>query len=102
VRRRAPRSLGAALAEVTAGLAPATALARVQGCWADAVGELVASEAQPVAERDGTVTVACRSAVWAQELELLGPDLLDKLNATLGDRPLTQLRFRVGDVRAQL
>jgi predicted nucleic acid-binding Zn ribbon protein len=98
-RRRAPRPLSSALARVTAGLAPATAIARVQGCWVDAVGDIVAAEAQPVSERDGTVTVACRSAVWAQELALLAPDLLEKLNAALADRPITELRFKVGDVR---
>jgi predicted nucleic acid-binding Zn ribbon protein len=98
-RRRAPRALSAALARVTAQLEPATALARVQGVWVDAVGDVIAAEAQPVSERDGTVTVACRSAVWANELELLGPDLIDKVNAALGERPIGQLRFKVGDVR---
>jgi predicted nucleic acid-binding Zn ribbon protein len=102
MRRRAPRALALALAQVTAGLEPATLIARVQGCWADAVGEVVNSEAQPVSEREGVVTVACRSSVWAHELELLGPDLLEKLNVALGDRPVAQLRFKAGDFRARL
>jgi predicted nucleic acid-binding Zn ribbon protein len=101
-RRRAPRSLSFALARVTGGLEPATTLARVQGCWEEAVGDVVSAEAQPVSEREGVVTVACRSSVWAQELELLGPDLLEKLNAALGDRELLQLRFKAGDFRARL
>jgi predicted nucleic acid-binding Zn ribbon protein len=86
---------------VTTTLEPATTLARVQGCWADAVGELVSTEAQPVSERDGVVSVACRSSVWAQELELLGPDLVEKLNAALGDDAITRLRFKAGDFRAR-
>ena len=102
MRRRAPRPLAAALTRVTADLAPATTLARVQGCWADAVGELVSSEAEPVSERDGAVTVACRSSVWAQELEMLGPQLLEKVNAALGDRSVTELRFRTGGSRTRL
>ena len=72
MRRPAPRPLGQALAEVSAGLAPATTLARVQARWGDAVGDVIAEEAEPVSEREGVVTVACRSAVWAQELDLLG------------------------------
>ena len=32
-------------------------------------------EAEPVSERDGIVTVACRSAVWAQELDLMTGEL---------------------------
>ncbi len=102
MRRRAPRALSFALARVTANLEPATILARVQGCWADAVGDVVSSEAQPVSERDGIVTVACRSSVWAQELEMLGPDLIAKLNAALGDPAVAQLRFKAGDFRARL
>ena len=102
MRRRAPRALSFALARVTAGLEPATTLARVQGCWAEAVGDVVNAEAQPVSERDGVVTVACRSSVWSQELELLGPDLREKVNAALGDDSVTQLRFKAGDFRARL
>jgi predicted nucleic acid-binding Zn ribbon protein len=102
MRRRAPRSLAAALARVTAGLEPATALARVQGCWADVAGEAVAAVAQPVSERDGVVTVACESAVWAQELAMLSPDLLEKLDRALKDGRVRELRFRAGDHRARL
>ena len=96
MRRRAPRALSFALDRVTAGLEPATTLARVQGCWADALGEVVSTEARPVSERDGVVTATCRSSLWAQELELMGPDLVEKLNAALGDQAVTQLRFKTG------
>lgn len=102
MRRRAPRALAVALAEVTAGLEPATSLARVQGCWVDAVGEQVAKVAKPVSEHDGVVSVACEDAMWANELELMAPDLLEKVNAELGDRPVSQLRFKPGDFRARL
>jgi len=99
MRRRAPRPLSFALERVTTTLEPATTLARVQGCWADAVGDVVSTEAQPVSEHDGVVSVACRSSVWAQELELLGPELLEKVNAALGDAAVTRLRFKAGDTR---
>ena len=84
MRRLAPRRLGAALDRLTADLAPATTLARVQACWPDTVGPAIAAEAEPVSEREGVVTVACKSAVWAQELDLLGPDLVGRLNGALG------------------
>ena len=83
-RRRAPRPLGAALAGVVEDLAPATTLARVQRAWAVTAGEAIAREAEPVAERDGVVTIACGSSVWAQEIELLAADLVARLNAALG------------------
>jgi len=100
VRRLAPRPAAVALATVVEGLAPATTLARVQGCWREAVGPVVADEADPVSERDGVVTVACRSAVWAQELDLLAVDLLPRLNALIGaspgEEPVRALRVVAG------
>lgn len=98
MRRRGPRPLSAALEQLGHEAAPQTLLARVQAAWGEVVGPAIAAEAQPVGERDGTVTVACRSAAWASELELLAPDLLESLNAALDDpagHPLTALRSKV-------
>ena len=95
----APRRLGVALAELSNGLAPATTIAGVQARWAEAVGPAIAAEAEPLSERDGIVTVSCRSAVWAQELELLSPDLVERLNGALGGPSLSRLRFVSGGRR---
>jgi predicted nucleic acid-binding Zn ribbon protein len=100
MRRRAPRPLAAALGRVAAGLEPATLLARVQGCWAEAVGDVVSSEAQPAGERGGAITVSCRSSVWAEELKMLAPELCEKVNAALGERAVTELKFRATGIRA--
>jgi predicted nucleic acid-binding Zn ribbon protein len=83
--RRTPRPIGAALQTVLSGAEPATLLAAVQSAWPGAVGEAVAREASPVSERDGVVTVACRSATWAQELDLLQSELLERLNAAVSE-----------------
>ena len=103
MRRLAPRRLDSALAALTEQLAPATTLARVQARWPDAVGEAIAAEAEPVSERDGVVTVACRSAVWAQELDLMATDLVARLNELLGGAggppPVRGLRAVVGGPR---
>lgn len=93
---REPRPLAGVLARITARAAPATTLARIQASWARAVGAAIAAEAEPVAERDGTVTVACRSSVWAQELELLAPGLVRDLNDALGGAVVSSFRFVVG------
>jgi len=93
-RRRTPRPIAAALGEVLEGAEPATLLAAVQRVWPAAVGEAIAREATPVAERDGVVTVACRSATWAQELDLLGSRIRSQLAERLPDRAaLADLRF---------
>jgi predicted nucleic acid-binding Zn ribbon protein len=103
VRRLAPRSLSVALEGVLRGAEPATLLARVQAVWPEVAGELGAARGTPVSERDGVVTVACESAVWAQELELLGPDLLTRFGDALAPEPgrpaggsVKKLRFVVG------
>jgi predicted nucleic acid-binding Zn ribbon protein len=95
VRRHGPHPLAPAVERLTASLAPAGLLSDVQRVWRAAVGAVVAAEAEPVAERDGTVILACTSAVWAHELELLAPELLAQLNARLEGAPVRALRCRL-------
>jgi predicted nucleic acid-binding Zn ribbon protein len=96
VSRTSPRPLAAALDGLTATLAPASTLARVQEVWERAVGPAIAAAAHPTAERDGSLTVVCEAAVWAQELDLMATDLLARLNDALGPDTLRELRLRSG------
>jgi len=89
MRRRGPRPLATALDRLTAELAPATPLAAVQRVWADGAPPPFAEQCTPDAERDGVVTVACPSAVLAQELDLLSELVVERLNEQLG-RPLVR------------
>ena len=43
------------------------------------------------------ITVECRAATWAQELDLLHDDLLSRLNEELGEARVKRLRMVVGD-----
>jgi predicted nucleic acid-binding Zn ribbon protein len=90
--RRSPRQLGIAVAQVRDQLAPATLLADVQRAWPEAVGEAIAAEAQPTAERAGTLTVSCSASVWAQELDLMSPAIIERLNAVLASGRISRLR----------
>ena len=66
----------------------------MQSAWPAAVGEAIAREATPVAERSGVVTVACSSSAWAQELDLLEGRILAKIGPELpSGTPLEGLRF---------
>jgi len=76
-------------------VAPQTGLAAVQAAWSSALGERLALAAQPVSERDGTLTVECVDGVWAQELDLMQATLLERLRAELGEQAPAALRFRV-------
>ena len=92
MRRRQPRAVGPAITALADRLAPLTLLAEVQRVWPQAVGALVAAQAEPTGERDGVLVVTCSSAVWAQELDLMAPDLLARLNAHLDGAELRRLR----------
>lgn len=96
MKRRAPRPLSFAVGEFAERLAPSTTLAHVQGIWGHVAGEMVARACRPTAEREGVLTVTCSEAVWAQELHLMGDDLVQRLNSELGGEPLKSLRCRVG------
>ena len=56
----------------------------------------MSEEAEPVSERDGTVTATCRSSVWAEELKMMAPELRERLNAALGEGLVAELRFTAG------
>ena len=91
-RRRSPRPFAPALERVADALMPATLLAEVQRAWPAAAGPALAAAAEPVAERGGVVTVACGSAVWAQELDLLSERVVATLNEALGRPAVRRLR----------
>ena len=90
--RRSPRPVGIALDDVRNELAPRTLLAEAQRAWRGAVGDAIAAEAQPTAERGGVLTISCSASVWAQELDLMGPEIVERLNGLLETGSVTRLR----------
>jgi predicted nucleic acid-binding Zn ribbon protein len=94
-RRRAPRPAAGAFQAALQRAAPKTPLAAIQTAWASAVGEQLAAVATPVAEREGTLTIECTDAVWAQELDLMQETLLERLRSAVGDQAPEALRFRL-------
>ncbi|MGV1048346.1 MAG: DUF721 domain-containing protein [Solirubrobacterales bacterium] len=98
-RRRAPRQASAAIRAARDLAAPRTGLAAVQASWGAIVGAQLAAVATPVSERAGTLTVECADSVWAQELDLMQEQLLERLRAELGERAPKALRFRLDNDR---
>lgn len=93
-RRRAPVPLAGAIEALTRRLEPATPIAQIQREWEGVVGPAIAAECSPVSERGGVVTVVCGSAVWAQELTFMAPDLVERINAALPVPRVTELKCR--------
>ena len=100
MRRRAPRPFAPALERVADRVMPATLIAEVQRVWPQVAGERFARAADPVSERDGVVTVACESAVWAQELDLLSERVIEGLNEALGRPAVRRLRPQAAPPRS--
>jgi predicted nucleic acid-binding Zn ribbon protein len=94
--RRAPRPLAAAIGPLQDALAPATLLADVQRAWPAVAGPAIAREAMPTAARGGVLTIACSASVWAQELDLMAPLLLERLNAAIDGPKVERLRCVTG------
>jgi predicted nucleic acid-binding Zn ribbon protein len=90
--RPAPHTLAAALSALREELAPDTVLAAAQRSWREVVGEAIAAEAFPTAERAGVLTISCTAAVWAQELDLMAPSILSRLNNELRPTRIERLR----------
>ena len=99
-RRSGPRPLAIALDALTADTMPATLLAEVQRAWPQVAGERFARAAEPVSERDGVIVVACESAVWAQELDLLSERVIEGLNEALGRPAVRRLRPQAAPARS--
>ncbi|WP_320668509.1 DUF721 domain-containing protein [Patulibacter defluvii] len=96
-RRSTPRPAGELLGSLLDGLAPADdGLARVQRAWPAAVGPAVAAAGRPVALVDGVLHVACEDATWAHELQLMAPQLLERLAGRIDGPPIVAIRTRAG------
>jgi predicted nucleic acid-binding Zn ribbon protein len=77
--------------------APRTPLAALQSAWSETVGERIAAAARPVEESGGAVVISCADPVWAEELDLMQDQLLERLRERLGDEAPKRLRFRTED-----
>jgi predicted nucleic acid-binding Zn ribbon protein len=65
--------------------------------WPQVVGAQIASVTEPLSiSADGTLWVRVSTAAWMNELSLLAPTLLKRLNDVPGRQPVKQLRFRLG------
>jgi len=93
-RSARPKPIGDALGRALDPVAPMTTLAELQRIWPSVVGPGIEAVTTVSEEREGTVTIECESTVWANELEMMGPQLLEKLRPLMGDRTPEKLRFR--------
>jgi predicted nucleic acid-binding Zn ribbon protein len=93
---RDPQPLGRLVSRLVAdrGWNESVTTARVFAQWGRLVGEDVAEHAQPVALKDGELTVRASSTAWATQLRLLQGKLLAKIAAGVGNGVVKRMRIQ--------
>ena len=83
-------ALRSGLGEIGAGFGSVVAT------FHDAVGPELAKVATPTSLKRGTLTIRCSSASWAQTINMMELELLDRLEPRLGRGKVTRIVARAG------
>jgi len=97
-RSKSVTSLGDALGSLARSQQWEEKLQRYQAwqIWDQAVGPQIAAHARPSRLRKTVLEVTVDQPVWMQQLQLMKPQLLAKLNAHLGQAPIDDIFLRRG------
>jgi len=71
---------------------------RVFGQWEKSVGPVIARHAQPQTVRGKKLTLVVDSPAWMQQLSLLKPQIVEKVNRNLGKETIKDIMLRLGEV----
>lgn len=71
-------------------------LMQIWQLWDEVVGSVVAENAQPEAFKGTLLLVRVASSPWAQQLQFMKKDIIDKVNRALGKELVREIRFKVG------
>ena len=67
--------------------------ANVQLIWREVVGEKIADVTEILGVKGGIVRIATRDSMWSQELSMIKPEIIRKLNDRLGEKIVRDIRF---------
>ncbi|MDN5570110.1 MAG: DciA family protein [Propionibacteriaceae bacterium] len=92
--RAEPMALGDALEKVISarGWGTEVNVHLLLGRWAELVGPAVAEHSTPEAFKAGVVVVRTSSTNWASQLRLMAPQLVARMNASLGDGTIRMVK----------
>jgi predicted nucleic acid-binding Zn ribbon protein len=71
---------------------------RVFSLWRKAVGPGIARHAQPSSIRGKRLTVVVDSSAWMQQLSLMKPEVLSRVNDRLGPDGIEDITLRLGEL----
>ena len=92
--------IGSIIERILDGRKPKSAagIARVFQLWERAVGEVIAANAKPAAFKDKILLVHVNSSPWLHQLQFLKEDIIKKVNATLKDESIEDIKFKIGPI----
>ena len=61
--------------------------------WEDIVGSRIAKAAKAIRIDRGTLLIEVKSSAWKQQIQMLKPDIIKKLNNQLGKNTVKNIRF---------
>ena len=75
---------------------PDEQLLQVFEIWNQIVGESVSQNAQPSAFKGRLLLVEVNSSVWMHQLQFLKEDIIRKINETMGEEVVEDIKFKIG------
>ena len=66
--------------------------------WEGVVGEAIARQTQPNQIRNMVLWVTVSSSTWMQQLEFMKKQIVSRLNDCIGEKVITDIRFRIGEI----
>jgi hypothetical protein len=70
---------------------------RIYGVWEKAVGKGIARHARPAGMRGKKLTVIVDSSAWMQQLSMLKPEIMGKVNQRLGEEAIESITLKLGE-----
>jgi hypothetical protein len=71
---------------------------RIFGHWERSVGALIAGHAQPQSVRGNRLLLIVDSPAWMQQLTLLKPEIIEKLNRSVGGTAIKDIALKLGEI----
>ncbi len=99
--KKTPEELSAILERILGGTKKTLnpEIDKVFEVWDQCVGPDIAENAQPDSFKNGMLMVKVSSAPWSQQLEYEKTLIMDRINNTIGQRLVVEIRFKTGSLR---
>jgi len=97
-QRKPPQQIGGTIQELLARLDSEGhfEIVRLVRLWPEVVGEAIARRTEVVGLKFHSAVIKVSGAMWIQELNLMKPQILDRLRHALGNDTVRDLRFVQG------